>query len=90
MYDLENPAESLNSAPGCALTDGMCQRAGALSCGVHGKCIDEWESFTCDCYPGYAGPKCDQGMASFREKLILRERNESLGIIKTDNVIDNC
>ncbi|XP_006274014.3 neural-cadherin [Alligator mississippiensis] len=60
VYDLENPAESLNSAPGCALTDGMCQRAGALSCGVHGKCIDEWESFTCDCYPGYAGPKCDQ------------------------------
>uniref|UniRef100_A0A8D0HKE9 Neural-cadherin n=1 Tax=Sphenodon punctatus TaxID=8508 RepID=A0A8D0HKE9_SPHPU len=60
VYDLEHPAESLNSAPGCVLTDGMCQRAGALSCGAHGKCIGEWDSFNCDCFPGYTGLTCDK------------------------------
>uniref|UniRef100_A0A8C3FEP6 Neural-cadherin n=1 Tax=Chrysemys picta bellii TaxID=8478 RepID=A0A8C3FEP6_CHRPI len=60
VYDLEHPAESLNSAPGCTMTDEMCHRAGALSCGIHGKCIGEWGSFNCGCYPGYAGSKCDK------------------------------
>ncbi|XP_074841792.1 neural-cadherin-like [Carettochelys insculpta] len=60
IYDLEHPAESLNSAPGCAVTDEMCRGAGALSCGIHGKCIGEWGSFNCSCYPGYAGSKCDK------------------------------
>ncbi|KAG6933677.1 Cadherin-N [Chelydra serpentina] len=60
VYDLEHPAESLNSAPGCTRTDEMCHRAGALSCGIHGKCVGEWGSFNCGCYPGYAGSKCDK------------------------------
>uniref|UniRef100_A0A8C4VM31 Neural-cadherin n=1 Tax=Gopherus evgoodei TaxID=1825980 RepID=A0A8C4VM31_9SAUR len=58
VYDLEHPAESLNSVPGCTMTDEMCHRAGVLSCGIHGKCIGEWGSFNCGCYPGYAGSKC--------------------------------
>ncbi|CAL8258805.1 unnamed protein product [Boreogadus saida] len=30
------------------------------SCGVHGRCLGEWGSFSCDCLPGYTGHKCDQ------------------------------
>lgn len=61
VYDLSSPAESENSAPGCALTDGVCLTAGGPSCGVHGKCLGEWGSFSCDCQPGYSGHKCDKG-----------------------------
>ncbi|NXK44512.1 CADN protein, partial [Chauna torquata] len=60
VYDLEHPAESLNSAPGCVLTDEMCQSTGVASCGVHGKCVGGWDFFHCDCSPGYAGPACDK------------------------------
>ncbi|XP_046766540.1 cHz-cadherin isoform X3 [Gallus gallus] len=61
VYDLEHPAESLNSSPGCILTDEMCQSAGMVSCGVHGRCVGDWGFFHCDCAPGYAGPACDKG-----------------------------
>lgn len=61
VFDLSSPAESENSAPGCALTDGVCLTAGGPSCGVHGKCLGEWGSFSCDCQPGYSGHKCDKG-----------------------------
>uniref|UniRef100_A0A8D0DKZ2 Neural-cadherin-like n=1 Tax=Salvator merianae TaxID=96440 RepID=A0A8D0DKZ2_SALMN len=60
MYNLEHPAESLNSAPGCSLTDGLCQKAGVPSCGLHGKCIGDWGSFNCDCFTGYTGARCDK------------------------------
>ncbi|XP_010150049.1 PREDICTED: neural-cadherin-like, partial [Eurypyga helias] len=60
VYDLEHPAESLNSAPGCVLTDGMCQSGGTASCGIHGKCVGGWDFFRCDCSPGYAGPACEK------------------------------
>ncbi|XP_054841872.1 neural-cadherin-like [Eublepharis macularius] len=60
MYDLEHPAESLNSAPGCTLTDGMCQKFGIPSCGIHGKCLGDWNSVTCECYAGYTGSRCDK------------------------------
>ncbi|XP_010172162.2 neural-cadherin [Antrostomus carolinensis] len=62
VYDLEHPAESLNSAPGCVLTDEMCQRGGMASCGVHGKCVGGWDFFRCDCSPGYAGPACEKAL----------------------------
>lgn len=39
VYDLEHPAESLNSVPGCVFTDEMCQSGGMASCGIHGKCV---------------------------------------------------
>ncbi|NXN66336.1 CADN protein, partial [Himantopus himantopus] len=60
VYDLEHPAESLNSAPGCVLTDEICQSGGMASCGVHGKCVGGWDFFRCDCSPGYAGPACEK------------------------------
>ncbi|XP_060644294.2 neural-cadherin-like [Anolis sagrei] len=60
LYDLESPAESLNSSPGCALTDGTCEKRGSSPCGPHGRCHGEWGSFTCHCLPGYYGSKCDK------------------------------
>ncbi|XP_071594073.1 neural-cadherin-like isoform X2 [Heliangelus exortis] len=60
VYDLEHPAESLNSAPGCVLTDEMCQSSMMASCGVHGKCVGGWNFFQCDCFPGYSGAACDK------------------------------
>ncbi|KFQ07158.1 Neural-cadherin, partial [Leptosomus discolor] len=60
IYDLEHPAESLNSAPGCVLTDKMCQSSGLASCGTHGKCVGGWDFFRCDCFPGYAGSMCEK------------------------------
>uniref|UniRef100_A0A8D2N0U5 Neural-cadherin-like n=1 Tax=Zonotrichia albicollis TaxID=44394 RepID=A0A8D2N0U5_ZONAL len=60
VYDLEHPAESLNSAPGCVLMDEMCQSGGMASCGTHGKCVGGWDSFHCDCSPGYAGLACEK------------------------------
>ncbi|XP_053251573.1 neural-cadherin-like isoform X2 [Podarcis raffonei] len=62
VYNLEHPAESLNSAPGCSLTDGLCQKAGVSSCGTHGKCIGDWGSFNCDCFTGYTGARCDKAL----------------------------
>nr|XP_015212998.1 PREDICTED: neural-cadherin-like isoform X3 [Lepisosteus oculatus] len=74
VYDLGCPAESLNSAPGCALTDGVCLTAGGPSCGIHGKCRGEWGSFSCDCHPGYSGHKCDKALPewSFEKDSVLR------------------
>ncbi|KAF2981864.1 hypothetical protein EK904_011818 [Melospiza melodia maxima] len=60
VYDLEHPAESLNSAPGCILMDEMCQSGGMASCGTHGKCVGGWDFFHCDCSPGYAGLACEK------------------------------
>ncbi|XP_042293708.1 neural-cadherin-like [Sceloporus undulatus] len=60
LYDLESPAESLNSSPGCTLTDGSCEKMGSSPCGIHGRCLGEWSSFTCHCLPGYYGSKCDK------------------------------
>ncbi|KAJ7403125.1 hypothetical protein BTVI_80547 [Pitangus sulphuratus] len=60
VYDLEHPAESLNSVPGCVLTDEMCQSDGMASCGTHGKCVGGWDFFHCDCFSGYAGPACEK------------------------------
>ncbi|XP_031432816.1 putative neural-cadherin 2 [Clupea harengus] len=61
VYDLGNPAESVNSTPGCTLTDGVCLTTGGPSCGVHGRCLGEWGSFSCDCHPGFSGHKCEKG-----------------------------
>ncbi|NXX74863.1 CADN protein, partial [Urocolius indicus] len=60
VYDLQSPAESLNSFPGCTLTDGSCETMGASSCGIHGRCLGDWGSFACHCLPGYYGYRCDQ------------------------------
>lgn len=63
VYDLQSPAESLNSFPGCMLTDGSCEAMGSSSCGIHGRCLGDWGSFGCHCLPGYYGYRCDKGEA---------------------------
>ncbi|XP_053127320.1 neural-cadherin-like [Hemicordylus capensis] len=60
VYDLESPAESLNSSPGCALADSSCEKMGSSPCGGHGQCLGEPASFACHCLPGYYGYKCDK------------------------------
>ncbi|XP_071612885.1 neural-cadherin-like isoform X2 [Heliangelus exortis] len=60
VYDLQSPAESLNSFPGCTLTDGSCETMGSSSCGIHGRCLGDWGSFTCHCLPGHYGYSCDE------------------------------
>ncbi|KAM9509911.1 neural-cadherin-like [Guaruba guarouba] len=60
VYDLQSPAESLNSFPGCTLTDRSCETMGSSSCGVHGRCLGDWGSFACHCSPGYYGYQCDK------------------------------
>ncbi|XP_053349522.1 neural-cadherin [Clarias gariepinus] len=74
VYDLSSAAESMNSAPGCSLTDGVCVTAGGPSCGLRGKCLGEWGSFSCDCHPGYSGHKCDKALPewSFEKESMLR------------------
>ncbi|XP_072249833.1 neural-cadherin [Leuresthes tenuis] len=65
VYDLASPGESLDSAPGCRLTDGVCVTAAGPSCGVHASCLADWGSFSCECRPGYTGHKCDRAIPEF-------------------------
>uniref|UniRef100_A0A8C5JEE2 CADN protein n=1 Tax=Junco hyemalis TaxID=40217 RepID=A0A8C5JEE2_JUNHY len=66
VYDLQSPAESLNSFPGCSLTDGSCETMGSSSCGAHGRCLGDWGSFACHCLPGYHGYRCDKVAQEYR------------------------
>ncbi|KFR02399.1 Neural-cadherin, partial [Opisthocomus hoazin] len=66
VYDLQSPAESLNSFPGCMLTDGSCETMGLSSCGGHGRCLGDWGSFACHCLPGYYGYRCDKVAKEYR------------------------
>ncbi|XP_041045226.1 neural-cadherin [Carcharodon carcharias] len=86
VYDLANPAEFLNSAPGCAVTDGVCHSAGTFSCGFHGKCLGEWGSFSCDCKPGYTGYKCDKALPEWsfeKDSLIQYQQKGALSARRT-------
>ncbi|RVE63047.1 hypothetical protein OJAV_G00163090 [Oryzias javanicus] len=65
VYDLESPGESVDSAAGCRLTDGVCLTAAGPSCGVHASCLADWGSFSCECRPGYTGHKCDRAVQEF-------------------------
>ncbi|XP_061573337.1 neural-cadherin, partial [Cololabis saira] len=65
VYDLAAPGESVDSAPGCRLTDGVCVTAAGPSCGVHASCLADWGSFSCECHPGYSGHKCDKALPEF-------------------------
>ncbi|XP_041123428.1 neural-cadherin [Polyodon spathula] len=60
FYDLGSPAESLNSSPGCVVTDSNCVTMGYPSCGQRGKCQGEWGSFSCQCLPGFSGHQCEK------------------------------
>ncbi|XP_029694384.1 neural-cadherin-like [Takifugu rubripes] len=65
VYDLASPGESVDSSPGCRLTDGVCVTAAGPSCGLQASCLADWGSFSCDCYPGYTGQKCDTAIPEF-------------------------
>ncbi|KAI3360564.1 hypothetical protein L3Q82_002285 [Scortum barcoo] len=65
VYDLASPGESVDSAPGCRLTDGVCVTAAGPSCGVQASCHADWGSFSCECHPGYTGHKCDRAVPEF-------------------------
>ncbi|XP_041648938.1 neural-cadherin isoform X1 [Cheilinus undulatus] len=65
VYDLASPGESVDSSPGCRLTDGVCVTAGGPSCGVQASCLADWGSFSCECHPGYTGHKCDKAVPEF-------------------------
>ncbi|NWS17802.1 CADN protein, partial [Pachyramphus minor] len=65
VYDLQSPAESLHSFPGCTLTDESCETMGSSSCGTHGRCLGDWGSFACHCLPGYHGYRCDKAAQEY-------------------------
>ncbi|XP_044062896.1 neural-cadherin [Siniperca chuatsi] len=65
VYDLASPGESVDSTPGCRLTDGVCVTAAGPSCGVQASCLADWGSFSCECHPGYTGHKCDTAVPEF-------------------------
>ncbi|XP_008429010.1 neural-cadherin isoform X1 [Poecilia reticulata] len=65
VYDLASPGESVDSAPGCQLTDGVCVTAAGPSCGIHASCLADWGSFSCECRPGYNGHKCERAVQDF-------------------------
>ncbi|KAJ8343652.1 hypothetical protein SKAU_G00309810 [Synaphobranchus kaupii] len=65
VYDLGSPADSVNSAPGCLMTDGNCANTGYPSCGPRGQCHGEWGSFSCQCLPGYTGHQCEQEVPEY-------------------------
>ncbi|KAJ0066520.1 hypothetical protein NL108_014275, partial [Boleophthalmus pectinirostris] len=65
VYDLASPAESLDSYPGCRLTDGLCLTTTGPSCGEHASCTSQWGSFSCDCHPGFTGHKCETVVPEF-------------------------
>nr|XP_061812727.1 neural-cadherin-like [Nerophis lumbriciformis] len=65
VYDLASPGESVDSSPGCKVTDGVCVTAGGPSCGAHASCLADWGAFSCECHPGYSGHKCDSVLPEF-------------------------
>ncbi|XP_031733141.1 neural-cadherin [Anarrhichthys ocellatus] len=65
VYDLASPGESVDSSPGCRLTDGVCVTAAGPSCGARASCIADWGSFSCQCHPGFTGHKCDSAVPEF-------------------------
>ncbi|XP_072554765.1 neural-cadherin-like isoform X1 [Paramormyrops kingsleyae] len=65
FYDLGSPADSLNSSPGCQVTDGHCVNMGSPSCGPRGRCLGDWGSFNCQCAPGYYGHQCQQEVPEY-------------------------
>uniref|UniRef100_A0A8C6T609 Si:dkey-22o22.2 n=1 Tax=Neogobius melanostomus TaxID=47308 RepID=A0A8C6T609_9GOBI len=78
VFDLASPGESLDSYPGCRLTDGVCLTAAGPSCGEHGSCLSQWGSFSCDCHPGFSGHKCDSGQrADTRGRLYQNHSSET-------------
>ncbi|KAG7233160.1 hypothetical protein INR49_007409 [Caranx melampygus] len=88
VYDLASPGESVDSSPGCRLTDGVCVTASSPSCGVHASCLADWGSFSCECHPGYSGHKCDRAVPefSFESGSVVRYQLRGGGSSRRTNV----
>ncbi|KAM3873528.1 neural-cadherin [Diretmus argenteus] len=88
VYDLASPGESVDSTPGCRLTDGVCVTASGPSCGIHASCLADWGSFSCDCQPGYTGHKCDQVLPewSFAPDSVVRYQLRGAGSPRQTNI----
>uniref|UniRef100_A0A673XXT8 Neural-cadherin-like n=1 Tax=Salmo trutta TaxID=8032 RepID=A0A673XXT8_SALTR len=65
LYDLGSPSASSSTAPGCSLTDGNCMNMGVPVCGARGRCNGQWDSFSCQCGPGYTGIHCEDEVPEF-------------------------
>uniref|UniRef100_A0A8C7PBT5 Neural-cadherin-like n=1 Tax=Oncorhynchus mykiss TaxID=8022 RepID=A0A8C7PBT5_ONCMY len=65
LYDLGSPSASSSTAPGCSLTDGNCMNMGVPVCGARGHCNGQWDSFSCQCGPGYTGIHCEDEVPEF-------------------------
>ncbi|XP_004551137.3 neural-cadherin [Maylandia zebra] len=88
VYDLASPGESVDSTPGCKLTDGVCVTAAGPSCGIHATCLADWGSFSCECHAGYTGHKCDRAMPefSFDSGSVVRFQLRGGGISRRTNI----
>uniref|UniRef100_UPI003AAF7EDE neural-cadherin n=1 Tax=Centroberyx gerrardi TaxID=166262 RepID=UPI003AAF7EDE len=88
VYDLASPGESVDSTPGCRLTDGVCVTAAGPSCGAHASCLADWGSFSCDCHPGYTGHKCDTALPewSFDSDSVIRYQLRGGGSPRRTNI----
>ncbi len=45
-----------------ALTPTDVNECGSNPCGFNGACRDLIDEYDCDCFPDYAGERCDIGM----------------------------
>ena len=43
-----------------SLCDINIDECGSVNCGEHGVCVDEVNSFSCICSPGFTGPLCNE------------------------------
>lgn len=59
-YDLGSPGGSLDSDPGCRISEERCQENALTRMCDHGQCIGSFKSAKCQCEPGWTGSRCDQ------------------------------
>ncbi|KRY66373.1 Cadherin-related hmr-1, partial [Trichinella pseudospiralis] len=67
ILDLANPLRFDNSEMGCPQTDHFCetnrlaeqQHQQQVTHCLHGECVASFHDYTCNCEPGWYGPKCD-------------------------------
>lgn len=55
---LQPPPVSLISTPGCPTKKNVCD---SNTCHNGGTCVNQWDSFSCECPLGFGGKSCAQG-----------------------------